>query len=437
MSTHSHHRAHRRPLRKRTKTLVIGVVAMSLTGAAYSAHATFGRDRSNVHTDVAITPVELTPHGTGLHAKKATAPEATGFAPTPWWPTRSWPTRTNPTQPTTTPRPTRTTTPSTTTPTTTRPTRTTPSTTTPTTTTPTTTPPTTPPPTGGNQSWPGYVPGKFYLGMSCGTICAAKESALGRDYGVHRQFKDWGAWSAVGKVISQDHKADRLPWVSVKGPSGGTPAGWRALASGSYDADIRALATVLKANDDSPVLLTFNHEPSNDGTEADGAAYAAAYSRFHDVLKQAGALANVADPPILGDWLFNPRNKTQDPANWLTSGLLSRAPFIGIDMYQNSSGDTFADRIPAIKSWLSARGYPNMMIGIGETGSTDHYAGTTAVKWMNDSLSWVAAHVDQVAVVSYFNSMNNARAGVYWPLDESAAKMAAYRTWLADSKSID
>jgi hypothetical protein len=191
---------------------------------------------------------------------------------------------------------------------------------------------------------------------------------------------------------------------------------------------------MLKANDDQPILITFHHEPSNDGSEAEGKLWAAAYSHFHDVLKAEGALKNVADPPILGDWLFNPSNKKQDPANWALDNVLSRAPFMGIDLYKNASGKTMADRIPIILDYLADHGYPKMMVGIGETGSTERFANTTAAKWLNDSLSWVAANTDKVGVVSYFNSTNNSKAHVYWPLDESAAKLAAYRSWLSHSK---
>jgi hypothetical protein len=272
--------------------------------------------------------------------------------------------------------------------------------------------------------------------MSCGTDCADAERELNASYGVHRQFKSWGNWKGVGKAIQEDHQAGRLPWVSIKGP-GSSPSGWQAVANGQYDSDIKALASVLKANDSDPVLLTFHHEPSNDGADSQGKLWAAAYCRFHDVLKAAGALQNIADPPILGDWLFNPRNP-QDAADWLTAGVMQRMPFLGVDMYENTSGDTFGDRIPGIISWMAQHGYPNKMVGIGETGATDAYkgqTGLTAVQWMNQSLSWAAANTDKVGVVSYFNSTNNSRSGVYWPLDESSAKMSTYRSWLTNSKT--
>jgi hypothetical protein len=273
--------------------------------------------------------------------------------------------------------------------------------------------------------------------MSCGSECADAERKLNTNYGVHRQFKSWGNWSGLAKAIQVDDKAGRVPWISIKGP-GGSPSGWQALANGSYDADIKALATTLKANDDKPVFLTFHHEPSNDGADSTGKYWAAAYCHLHDLLKSQGALANVADPPILGDWLFNPRNP-QNPSDWLTSGVMQRMPFLGIDMYENTGGETFGDRIPRIINWMAQQGFPNKMIGIGETGATDQYkaeTGMTAVQWMNASLGWVAANTDKVGVVSYFNSMNNSRSGVYWPLDESSAKMTAYRGWLANARAV-
>ena len=119
-------------------------------------------------------------------------------------------------------------------------------------------------------------------------------------------------------------------------------------------------------------MLTFHHEPSNDGSDAQGKHWAAAYCHIHDLLKAEGALQNVADPPILGDWLFNPRN-SQDPAEWADQGRPQRMPFLGIDMYENTSGETLADRIPEIIGWMAQQGFPNKMVGIGETGATDMY----------------------------------------------------------------
>ena len=404
-------------MKKRHKTAVVAAVALALSGAAYSAHASFGSEQGDkqVASDVHVA-ANLAPGGDA-----------------PRWPTH-WPTHKPTTAAPTTHKPI-TSAPTTSHPTTSHPTTSSPTTSHPTTSSPSTSTPTSSPPPSGSTRWPGQIPGKFYLGMSCNSVCPEKERALNANYGVHRQFKGWGNWTGMAKVIQQDHSAGRLPWISFKPPGGAS--GWQGIANGRYDSDLKALATMLKANDSQPVLLTFHHEPSNDGSDSQGKYWAAAYCHIHDLLKAEGALQNVADPPILGDWLFNPRNP-QDPAAWVTKGVLQRMPFLGIDMYENTSGDTLADRIPEIIGWMAQQGFPNKMVGIGETGATDMYkdeTGMTAAQWINQSMSWVAANTDKVGVVSYFNSEANSRGGVYWPLDESSAKMTAYRSWLSNAKA--
>jgi len=282
------------------------------------------------------------------------------------------------------------------------------------------------------------VPGKVIMGMSCLSVCAQKEAALGTTYGVHRQFMSWGNWNGMAKAIQADNKAGRLPWLSFK-PPGSSAAGWQAIANGKYDSELRGLATMLKANSSKPVLVTFHHEPSNDAADSAGKYWAAGYCHIHDLLKAAGALKNVADPPILGDWLFNARNP-QDPAAWLTSGVMRRMPFLGVDMYEMQAGETYAQRIPKIISWMAARGFPNEMVGIGETGSTEKLksqTGMTAAQWLNASFSWAVANPDKVGVIAYYNTEANSKSGVYWPLDESASKMAAFRTWLSNPKVVN
>lgn len=281
------------------------------------------------------------------------------------------------------------------------------------------------------EQWPGHVPGHVVLGMSCTKPCTDEASELGRPYGVHRRFYQWGAWSAMASDIDTDHAAARLPWVSVKSPGGAV--GWRAIAAGDHDAAIRTLASTLKSHDDQPVILTFHHEPSNDATEAEGKDWGAAYARIHDVLKAEGALVNVAYAPIIGDWLFNPKNAVGDPVNWVTPTVLSRASFFGVDLYEQSNGETFAERIPKILSYLTSQGYPNLQVGIGEFASTDAaYPKKSAVQWLNESLTWATQNPDKIGVAAYYNTAVNSRDGVYWPLDESPAKLATFQDWLAN-----
>jgi len=287
--------------------------------------------------------------------------------------------------------------------------------------------------------WPGHQPGRIYLGMSTPREeWSGKLAELAPQVpGVRRSYFDWGESSAEANQIAADHAAHRLPWISFKPPdTGGTvPQRWDAVASGAYDADIRARARRYAALP-APVIVTFHHEPSNDAAEADGVKWARAWIHIHDVMDDETGLANVTFAPIVGDWLFNPSNKSQDPANWITSGVISREPFLGIDIYQNGKGDGFESRLGAILTWLADHGDADAMVGVGETGSTDLFfdqdpSDPTAVEWWRDSWAWAMAHSDRIGVVSYFNSTRNSKPDHVWELAESAAKLDAFKQSLA------
>jgi hypothetical protein len=259
-----------------------------------------------------------------------------------------------------------------------------------------------------------------------GSIVTAE--AVTGHVGVHRSFFGWDQAAAENAVIRADHAGYRLPWISFKPPGG--VAGWSALAKGTYDAQLRARA-VRYAQFSKPIVVTFHHEPTNDSDN--GAAFAAAWVRIHDVMKAKTGLKNVAFAPIIGDWEFNPRNGTRHPQDYLTSAVLRRMAFLGIDLYQNGSGAGFDVRLGRILKWLDYRGAGNKMIGIGETGATNAFGTPSAVTWWKASWTWAAAHTDRLGVVSYFNSGRNSKSNVYWPLNESSAKLAAYKTSLAST----
>jgi hypothetical protein len=291
-----------------------------------------------------------------------------------------------------------------------------------------------PPSHGDKQSsksrFPGHRPGRIYLGMSCGEMCHQKEPQLGHGVGLKRWFKKWGNWHGVEEAIREDRRKNRLPWISIEPPAGGAPSGWRDVGRGRYDRDIRALARVLKANDKKPIFISFDHEPSNKAPDSQGVWWAHGYSHFYDVLDRANALKKVSVPPIMADWMFNKYNHEDNPSSWLRPRVLQRAPFLAVDVYQNDSGKTFGPRLSRIDRWLGNHRHPKMMLGVGESGATNFYRNTTAVKWLNKSLRWAAHHPRKVAAISYFNSTAYSRDGAYWPLDESQRKLATYRKWL-------
>ena len=207
--------------------------------------------------------------------------------------------------------------------------------------------------------------------MSCDD-CSKRERQLGQGVSLKRWFKKWGDWRGVAAAIKEDRRKHRRPWISIEGPDGGTPAGWLAVGQGEYDGDLRALARVLKAHDDRPIFLSFDHEVSNNLPDDQGRSWAKGFKRFHDVLDEKGALDKVALAPIVASWLFDPANP-QDAAAWMRPGVLRRASFMGVDLYQSDNGRSFAQRLPQVDSWLARHGYPDMRIGLGEIGATDYF----------------------------------------------------------------
>ncbi len=286
---------------------------------------------------------------------------------------------------------------------------------------------------GATPQWPGHKPGSIYVGLSTKGDMSPTIAKTG-PIGASREFYSWTSGKGEMRDIAREHAAGRLPWVSFKPPYTGRGV-WKAVASGRFDADIRARAQRY-ASLRKPVIVTFNHEPQTDipgnGSPAD---FAAAWTRIYDVMKGATGLKNVAFVPIIGEWVFNPVNKGPDAQTYLTAGVLSRMAFLGVDLYQNQSGETYADRLPRILTFLDQRGQSRKMIGIGETGATNGYRNTTGARWWSDSWSWASAHTDRIGIVSYFSSLHSNNSGNNWLLTESADKLNAFRASVASPKA--
>lgn len=276
--------------------------------------------------------------------------------------------------------------------------------------------------------WPGHKPGSIYLGASSQdfNLTVDRAGALG----LRRTYYKWGDGARELRNIKNDHAARRLPWISFKPPSS-SPGGWNAISSGKYDADIRARARRY-AGLSQPVIVTFNHEPHNDRTGT-AAEFAKAWSRIHDVMDSETGLENVVSVPIIGDWVFNPVNRNDEPQYYLTPAVLDRCHFLGVDTYQNSSGQGFDVRVGRVLDFLSGRGYPTTMVGVGECGATDGYGSPSGAQWWSDSWRWCADNSNRVAAVSYFNSLHNNNSGNNWLLWQSNAKLNAFRASVSSS----
>lgn len=271
--------------------------------------------------------------------------------------------------------------------------------------------------------WPGHVPGRFYFGMTRnaparrGTRYADQPTAELEEmsYGAHRLSLPWGQWQQANRAIAIDHARHRLPWISIRPPLPGVH-GWQEVAGGVHDHAIYAFGRGLAVDLRLPVILSFGSDPSSAGAEPDGRHWIRAYCRFHDIIAAATDLRLIAEAPLVDDWLFNPANPRQDPTNWLTDDVLDRASLLGVNVFENASGEAFERRIPRILDWLDDRGFSHTMVGVAGSGRTEYAPPYIAPdRWLNDSLDWAAKHTDRVGVVCYSSSPED--TGVYWPAD--------------------
>ena len=211
--------------------------------------------------------------------------------------------------------------------------------------------------------------------------------------------------------------------ISFK-PAAGS-SGWIAIARGAHDRELRARARRY-ASYRKTTIVTFHHEPTNEQAGS-GAQWAAAFLHTRRVIMAEIGASKIRFVPIIGDWAFNPRNGAANAGRFLTDEVLHHSAFVGVDCYQNSSNEGYDARLGRIFGMLDRRGFPNKMLGIGETGCTDRYGRPGASDWWTRQWAWVEQNTDRIGVVSYFNSGRNSRDGVYWPLDETRRKMSSFR----------
>jgi hypothetical protein len=281
---------------------------------------------------------------------------------------------------------------------------------------------------------------------------------VGLPIGVRRHFHGWNEQTEEMSLIAQGRSRGEIAWTSFTGPANRTvndqedhTVSWEQIADGQHD-DTLAARFTRYATSSTPVIVTYDHEASGkyEGmTDAQaGALWAAATSRIYDVaVATLGPLplSKVCLAPIQGDWLFNPRNSKNEASHWVPASLLSRINahgFFGIDLYHNASQDNFEVRFNRIFNYFASLGFPDVMVGVGETGATSAMYpqwSKTATQFWSQNWAWAAAHPDRIGVISYFNSMANSKDYVYWPLDEEGvaaegeganAKMDAYRAAL-------
>ena len=200
-----------------------------------------------------------------------------------------------------------------------------------------------------------------FLGANAADLTTVQSQA-GQQLGLDRTYSQWGDQLPSTQMLS-DQSAGRLPALSVK-PLG---VSLQAVADGSQDEAIKRQAAGIKAYG-TPVLLTFDHEPEQDGAAA-AAPFVAAWRHYVQVFR-GEAVTNVSWTLILesstlsagaGDAWY----PGDDVVNWIGADGYNWA---GDPEHPGAAWTSFTDIFGAFVSWAGPHGKPLL---IGEFASGD------------------------------------------------------------------
>lgn len=200
----------------------------------------------------------------------------------------------------------------------------------------------------------------------------------------------------------------RASWQSVRAP-------WAEVASGLWDAAIELYVASIPS--DHRCLLTYSHEPENDG--GNPVDFVAASRRFYEVARPAAATSVRIGPVAMG-WTFDPLNHTGQRAAYFDGIGADHMDFGGLDIYQpyhfppagydSRWWPAPMGRLNAFLDWCTVLGVPP---AIGETACAQDTTGAsgnpdgTAAK-----IEWVQTTVQTVEdagglAVCYFDTVIN------------------------------
>jgi hypothetical protein len=252
------------------------------------------------------------------------------------------------------------------------------------------------------------------IGMNApASTWAQKVREVGPGLAARRIFADLASGpSSQLKLVEQAHAAGMLPVISYK--VGGNAAG---AARGTFNAVAEQAAAKL-ASYDKPTAVTFWHEPHGDMTPAQ---YVAASKQLLPIFKRGKLRVG----PILNGWLLD--NQQATFGSYCPNEMFQIWDWFGIDTYetgtlQSPGSHKPAERIPALKNYLTSRGF-NLPIGVGE------YNGYSA-KSIADAGEALLSTPNV-----WFGCVWNVTGGVGYEL--TGDRLAAFRKTLADPRSAD
>jgi hypothetical protein len=257
---------------------------------------------------------------------------------------------------------------------------------------------------------------------------------VGRKLAITRHYREWkdvlpgsfAGWSAA---------RGRVPYVSWHT----RPVSWEAVASGNKDAWIRTQAESIKAAG-YPMYFCFHHEPENEPSLGDAAAFAAAAAHVRHVFDRVG-VTNLTWVITLMASTYAGGNGGPEP--WLPHD--ADYDLLGVDGYNRfpcllrrskHPWRSFAELFRPARRFAVARG---KRLFVGEYGCVEQDAcGYTSGdprakgRWFHDARSTLKSWPEVEAVVySHTEAEHQGFTEAFW-VDTSAHSLEAFKTMGGD-----
>lgn len=236
----------------------------------------------------------------------------------------------------------------------------------------------------------------FGAGIGANTDPTARETEMGRRFGIHRVYWNASQVTSAMRSARTDLAVGRLPWMSFK-----LPYSWSEMAAGRGDAWVRDLADRLNTLP-GPAWVAFHHEPEGDGNIAD---WTAMQARLGPIVRSRAT--NVGFSIILTGW-----DELYGDAQYRLGRIWpknTKVDVAGFDVYNrylvtsNGSTSTTAPDVrkryfEPLAAWAEKKG---VRWGLAETGIS-HPASERQPRWIEQAYRDVRA-TGGVAM-AYFDS---------------------------------
>ncbi len=253
---------------------------------------------------------------------------------------------------------------------------------------------------------------------------AALQTSTGRRLDIVHTYHRWYDTfpTTTEQALAHDGHLLLLNWEPVD--PNGTNMSWAAIAAGSHDAQIDALASRLRGLPN--VLISFSHEPEvNYGAHGDAAAFVAATRHIHDRMAADGVrnVGWVWDVEGLSDPVWQARYLAMWPGN-------AYVDWVAWDPYnwgscRNRTFQSFAQTVTPFYDWLQAHGFGDKPFMLGEYGTVEQ-TGDPGGKaaWFN-AIPQALKKLPNLRALVYFD-LPAPPANCNWQIDTSATSAAAF-----------